>query len=233
MTSIVYNLSQTQILVISTVTMDSLVSLMQSIDLISKSIPEGDYLKMCNDMKDIYKVIPRPTSPEAALPATRPVFQPLPQSPVDSEDETDDAVLLMPMNPPRATVDHLGDVARACSEAIRLIKQRESRLRYLKIKQRITAGVRKDAVRERAQQLGVRLREYTIENLRAKGHNVANERSFYKNYLDRQNILTQGIIDDLKDDIEELTSYLEEQSALYNTLHLEVLGRPPVRPFVI
>src|SRR5210317_1789615 len=116
--------------------MDSLVSLMQSIDRISKSIPEGDYLKMCNDMKDIYKVIPRPTSPEAALPATRPTFQPLPQSPADSEDETDDAVLLMPMNPPRAAVDNLGDVRRARCEAIRLIKQRESRLRYLKIKQR-------------------------------------------------------------------------------------------------
>jgi hypothetical protein len=213
--------------------MDSLVSLMQSIDLISKSIPEGDYLKMCNDMKDIYKVIPRPTSPEAALPATRPTFQPLPQSPADSEDETDDAVLLMPMNPPRAAVDNLGDVRRACCEAIRLIKQRESRLRYLKIKQRITAAVRKDAVRERAQQLGVRLREYTIENLRAKGHSVANERNFYKNYLDRQNILTQGIIDDLKDDIEELTSYFEEQSALYYNLHVEVVGRPPVTQFVI
>jgi hypothetical protein len=48
--------------------MEALTQLMSLIDLNSKSLPEGDYLEMCNRMKDIYKVVPRPTSPEAALP---------------------------------------------------------------------------------------------------------------------------------------------------------------------
>ena len=192
--------------------MDSLVSLMQSIDLISKSIPEGDYLKMCNDMKDIYKVIPRPTSPEATLHATRPVFQPLPQSPDDSEDEADDDLILEN----RFVIDEhrLARIANHIREYDQEIRRVQSRLRYLKIKQRITAGVRKDAVRERAQQLGFRLRTFTIEELRAKGHHVPDERSFYKNYLERQNLITRDVIRDLNDDLAELTHARDECSRM-------------------
>jgi hypothetical protein len=73
--------------------MEDLTSLMQSIDLISKSIPEGEYLKMCHNMKNLYKVVPRPTSPEVALPRvqTHVPFQPrrpFPES--DSEEEQND-----------------------------------------------------------------------------------------------------------------------------------------------
>jgi hypothetical protein len=64
--------------------MEDLTSLMQSIDLVSKSIPEGEYLKMCHNMKNLYKVVPRPTSPEVALPRVR-THVPFPES--DSEEE--------------------------------------------------------------------------------------------------------------------------------------------------
>jgi hypothetical protein len=187
---------------------------MQSIDLISKSIPEGEYLKMCHNMKNLYKVVPRPTSPEAHLPRVR---APRPIIDSDSEEELNDEDLR----------DQAIQYAIAISQATRQITQRESRLKYLKIKQRVTAAVRKDAVRERAQQLGIRLREFTLEELRAKGHTVSNERSFYRSYIDRSNLITQGVILDIQDEIAEITAYREEQKARYRDVYESLHGRPP------
>jgi hypothetical protein len=190
--------------------MDSLVSLMQSIDLISKSIPEGEYLKMCNDMKDIYKVIPRPTSPEVHLPRVR-TPRALPESDTESDDDDDDDDFRLETRfvVERHELERLVNFIREYEDEIKRV---QSRLRYLKIKQRITAGVRKDAVRERAQQLGFRLRTFTIEELRAKGHHVPDERSFYKNYLERQNLITRDVISDLNDDLIELTQARDEST---------------------
>jgi len=202
--------------------MEALTQLMSLIDLNSKSLPEGDYLEMCNRMKDIYKVVPRPTSPEAALPRiqTRVPFQPrrpFPES--DSEEEQN--------NEGDQITEQINQYAHAIGQANRQLRQRESRLKYLKIKQRVTATVRKDAVRERAQQLGIRLREYTLEELRAKGHNVSDERSFYRSYLDRSNLITQGLILDIQDEIAEITAYREEQRARRRDAYESVYGRPP------
>ena len=202
--------------------MEALTQLMSLIDLNSKSLPEGDYLEMCNRMKDIYKVVPRPTSPEAALPRiqTRVPFQPrrpFPES--DSEEEQN--------NEGDQITEQLIQYAHAIGQATRQIRQRESRLKYLKIKQRVTAAVRKDAVRERAQQLGIRLRDFTLEELRSKGHSVSDERSFYRSYLDRSNLITQGIILDTQDEIAEITAYREEQKARHRDAYESLYGRPP------
>ena len=202
--------------------MEALTQLMSLIDLNSKSLPEGDYLEMCNRMKDIYKVVPRPTSPEAALPRiqTRVPFQPrrpFPES--DSEEEQN--------NEGDQITEQINQYAHAIAQANRQLRQRESRLKYLKIKQRVTAAVRKDAVRERAQQLGIRLREYTLEELRAKGHNVSDERSFYRSYLDRSNLTTQALILDIQDEIAEITAYREEQKARHRDVYESLYGRPP------
>jgi len=186
---------------------------MQSIDLISKSIPEGEYLKMCNDMKDIYKVIPRPTSPGAHVPRVRTPRR-LPESDTESDDESDDDDDFRLENRlviDRQELERLVNFIREYDQEIRRVR---SRLRYLKIKQRITAGVRKDAVRERAQQLGFRLREFTIEELRAKGHHVPDERSFYKNYLERQNLITRDVINDLNDELARLAHAKDECSRM-------------------
>ena len=202
--------------------MEDLTSLMQSIDLISKSIPEGEYLKMCHNMKNLYKVVPRPTSPEAHLPRVR-APRPIIDSDSDSEDDADFQIV------PRYEAERaeLAGIGAIIGRYTREIKQVESRLRYLKIKQRITAGVRKDAVRERAQQLGFRLREFTIEELRAKGHTVSNERSFYRSYIDRSNLITQGVILDIQDEIAEITAYREEQTVRYRDAYESLHGRPP------
>jgi hypothetical protein len=189
---------------------------MQSIDLVSKSIPEGEYLKMCHNMKNLYKVVPRPTSPEAHLPRVR-----APRPIIDSDSEEEQNNDLDRITEP--LIQH----AHAIGQATRQIKQRESRLKYLKIKQRVTAGVRKDAVRERAQQLGIRLREFTLEELRAKGHTVSDERSFYRSYIDRSNLITQGVILDIQDEITEINAYREEQKIRYREIYESVYGRPP------
>jgi hypothetical protein len=200
--------------------MEALTQLMSLIDLNSKSLPEGEYLKACNYMKDIYKCVPRPTSPEAALPRINTNRQPLPPSDSDSEDEEDD----LAFRPIQQMRDELTEVNLNMTRAAQQMRQRESRLRYLKIKQRVTAAVRKDAVRERAQQLGIRLREYTMDELRAKGHNVADERSFYKGYLERQNLLTRDIMTDLKDEIEEIKRYKDTLQARYRDLRQAIYG---------
>ncbi len=196
--------------------MEDLTSLMQSIDLVSKSIPEGEYLKMCHNMKNLYKVVPRPTSPEAHLPRVR-----APRPIIDSDSEEEQNNDLDRITEP--LIQH----AHAIGQATRQIKQRESRLKYLKIKQRVTAGVRKDAVRERAQQLGIRLREFTLEELRTKGHTVSDERSFYRSYIDRSNLITQGVILDIQDEITEINAYREEQKIRYREIYESVYGRPP------
>jgi hypothetical protein len=200
--------------------MEALTQLMSLIDLNSKSLPEGEYLKACNYMKDIYKCVPRPTSPEAALPRINTDRQPLPPSDSDSEDEEDDFAL----RPIQQMRDELADVTLDMTRSTQEIRRRESRLRYLKIKQRVTAAVRRDAVRERAQQLGIRLREYTMEELRAKGHNVPDERGFYRGYLERQNLLTRDIITDLKDDIEAIKRFKENLEVRYRDLRQAIYG---------
>jgi hypothetical protein len=200
--------------------MEALTQLMSLIDLNSKSLPEGEYLKACNYMKDIYKCVPRPTSPEAALPRINTDRQPVPLSDSDSEDEEDDFAL----RPIQQMRDELADVTLDMTRSTQEIRRRESRLRYLKIKQRVTAAVRRDAVRERAQQLGIRLREYTMEELRAKGHNVPDERGFYRGYLERQNLLTRDIITDLKDDIEAIKRFKENLEVRYRDLRQAIYG---------
>jgi len=120
--------------------------------------------------------------------------------------------------------DELADVTHNMTRSTQEIRRRESRLRYLKIKQRVTAAVRRDAVRERAQQLGIRLREYTMEELRAKGHNVPDERGFYRGYLERQNLLTRDIITDLKDDIEAIKRFKETLEVRYRDLRQAIYG---------
>jgi hypothetical protein len=90
------------------------------------------------------------------------------------------------------------------------IKMKRKQLKLLKIRKNITEVVKRDAVKERAQHLGFRLRSYTMENLRAKGVRITDERAFYKGYIERQNILTQGVRSELEDEISDLENQIED-----------------------
>lgn len=196
--------------------MDDLIHLMSIIDLNAKLFPEGDYLEACNRMKNLYKVIPRATSPEVFM-------NPIPIEDSDSDDDEMDNFAIRPIHAMR---DELANMGTTIGRVTREIRHTESRLRYQKIRKRVTVGIKKDAIRERAQQLGIRLRMYTIEELRAKGHYVADERSFYKNYLERLNLITQDVITDLRDDLVELKRHHEELLERRNDLHIAIHGRP-------
>lgn len=180
--------------------MEDLTSLMSIIDDISKAFPEGKYLEACTHMKNIYKRLPRATSPDVNLvriQTPRPLFD----SDSDSENDENYRIVVRGDARERQELSEIGSLIYRCERGIRQI---ESRLRYLKVKQRITQSVKKDAVRERAQQLGYRLREYNIEELRARGHQIPDERSFYRSYLERYNSATRNLIDNLKDDLNNI-----------------------------
>jgi hypothetical protein len=63
-----------------------------------------------------------------------------------------------------------------------------------------------------------------MEELRAKGHNVPDERGFYRGYLERQNLLTRDIITDLKDDIEAIKRFKENLEVRYRDLRQAIYG---------
>tara|TARA_B100001996_G_scaffold314050_1_gene256576 strand:+ start:197 stop:790 length:594 start_codon:yes stop_codon:yes gene_type:complete len=183
--------------------MEDLTSLMETLDLVAKSIPEGEYLKMCHNMKNLYKVVPRATSPEAHLPRNNPVRR---------------------EQPPQ--VARLQELTRNYNRRKREINRHKSRLKHMHIKKRVTAGVRQSAVRERCDQLGIRLREYTIDELRAKGYHIPDERSFYRGYMERVNHRTQALMNDLDGRIREMNEETDRDIVEWDALYLEAYDVP-------
>ena len=182
--------------------MEDLTSLMETLDLVAKSIPEGEYLKMCHNMKNLYKVVPRATSPEAHLPRVHVRLNEPPQ------------------------VARLQELTRNHNRRRREIHRHKSRLKCVHIKKRVTAGVRESAVRERCHQLGIRIREYTIDELRAKGYQIPDERSFYRGYMDRINHRAQALMDDLNGRIREMNEETDREIPEWDALYLEAYDVP-------
>ena len=182
--------------------MEDLTSLMETLDLVAKSIPEGEYLKMCHNMKNLYKVVPRATSPEAHLPRVHVRLDEPPQ------------------------VARLQELTRNYNRRKREIHRHKSRLKYMRIKKRVTAAVRESAVRERCHQLGIRIREYTIDELRARGHQIPDERSFYRDYMDRVNQRTQALMNDLNGRIREMNEETDRDIPEWDALYLEAYDVP-------
>jgi hypothetical protein len=182
--------------------MEDLTSLMETLDLVAKSIPEGEYLKMCHNMKNLYKVVPRATSPEAHLPRVHVRLNEPPQ------------------------LARLQELTRNHNRRRREIHRHKSRLKRVHIKKRVTAGVRESAVRERCDQLGIRIREYTIDELRAKGYQIPDERSFYRGYVDRINHRAQALMDDLNGRIREMNEETDREIPEWDALYLEAYDVP-------
>lgn len=165
--------------------MEDLTQLMEQLDLISKSIPEGNYLKMCNNLKNIHQDLRDMRRPRVAAPFT----------PVNTVDQE---------------YDEWAENQAAIIYMAEQIKLKQKQMKLLKIRKNVTEVVKRDAIKERAQQLEIRLRCYTMDDLRAKGVRIPNERAFYKSYIDRQNILTQGARTDLELEIGELQDQIDD-----------------------
>lgn len=121
------------------------------------------------------------------------------------------SLIIPPINVPRMIneMDRRRSINREFDEAeLRRLDERITKtqrtIRNTKPKQRITVNVRKEAVKKRAEELGIRLSRYTIGNLLDKGHNVGNEREFYKSYLAQYNEEIEHKLQDLNDDLFEL-----------------------------
>jgi hypothetical protein len=150
--------------------MEALTNMMSIIDLNSELIPEGDYLKLCNFMRDIHKTLPRE-------PTERVPFQPIP-IPEDLRDRR------------RILNAELGRIM----DELRRIR---NRMKALKIRQRVTEGVKRDAIRDAANRMGFAIRSLTLDSLRDKGVVIPHAHMFYKEYMERTNAANQVLLDSL------------------------------------
>ena len=209
--------------------MDALTTLMQTLDLNSKIISEGDYLKMCDSIKKIHDYIKYETDSESDEEEfrIRRVDIPIPFSPITNlpplGDNLDDLTIYDTVTPPQS---RRGDYVHPDLPAIltpppvpeplrdneledelmevnRLIYETNKKMEKLKYRRNVTNFVREEAVKRRTQELGIRLRRYTIGSLLDAGHDVGNVRLFFKDYLEDYN-------DNIDIQREELHNVLKE-----------------------
>ena len=207
--------------------MEALTSLMQTLDLNSKIISEGDYLKMCDSIKKIHDYIkyesesesedeeefrirrvdiPIPFSPVPRLPPfgynpdDLTIYDTTPPPPTSRRGDYVH-VDLPPIQTPPPVPDR--ELEEQLMETNKLIYETLKKMEKLKHRRNVTNVVRQEAVKRRAQELGIRLRNYTIHALFDAGHDVGDRRLFFRNYLEDYN-------DDIDRQYEELSTELKE-----------------------
>ena len=215
--------------------MEALTTLMQTLDLNSKIISEGDYLKMCDSIKKIHDYIKYESESESEDEEEfriRRVDIPIPFSPVPRlppfGDNLDDLTIydttppppqsrrgdfvhvdLPPIQTPPPVPEPLRDYILEDNliEVNRLIHETLKKMENLKHRRNITNVVRQEAVKRRAQELGIRLHRYTVGSLFDAGHDVGNARLFFKTYLEDYN----DDIDEQKAEINEILLELDRE----------------------
>ena len=212
--------------------MEALTTLMQTLDLNSKIISEGDYLKMCDSIKKIHEHIKNYDSDSESDSEEefriRRVDIPIPFSPITNlpplGDNLEDLTIYDTVTPPqsrRGDYVHpdLPEILTPPPESLRdlrledelmevnrLIHETSKNIEKLKYRRNITNVVRQEAVKRRARELGIRLPRYTIGSLLDAGHDVGDARIFFKEYLEDYN----DDIDRKYDELEEVMRELEQ-----------------------
>jgi len=212
--------------------MEALTTLMQTLDLNSKIISEGDYLKMCDSIKKIHEHIKNYDSDSESDSEEefriRRVDIPIPFSPITNlpplGDNLEDLTIYDTVTPPqsrRGDYVHpdLPEILTPPPESLRdlrledelmevnrLIHETSKNIEKLKYRRNITNVVRQEAVKRRARELGIRLPRYTIGSLLDAGHDVGDVRIFFKEYLEDYN----DDIDRKYDELEEVMRELEQ-----------------------
>jgi len=203
--------------------MENLQSLMQCLDDISKLIPEGTYLEMCDNLKRVHDTIPKHDDPPVRDDRRVPFQVVIPgqvelhrlvdeESDSESETESDDD-----WNP------EWYDEWTQNEECLRLLladlRVTERTLRTLKPIQRITKKVRESALRSYCRQANFypdEMDEWTFERFAeiATRHNWPEnnrdkrfERSIYENYRVFENRMTER----KKNEVMELKMNLERE----------------------
>lgn len=181
--------------------MDNLQSLMRCLDDISKLIPEGTYLEMCDNLKKVHDNIPKNTDPPVIDNRRVPFQVVLPgqievHRLVDEESESDDE-----WNP--EWYDEWVQNEDCLRRLLDDLRVADRTLRTLKPIQRITRRVREDALRSYCRQANFypdEMNEWTFEKFAeiATRHNWPEnnrdkrfERTIYENYRVSENLMTE------------------------------------------
>ena len=195
--------------------MEDLRDLMAELDTISKSIPEGSYLKMCDLMKGVHDGISNAARTVDRLGEM--LYQERIEILNDQNPPTTDSRSL-PVIPPfqvvQIPVPDENDL-RHYDEIIMKIKQVEDRLKKTKIRKNITETVKRDAVKEMSRILNLPLRRFTIEELREKGGVIRDERAFYKSYIQRTNLVNRELIQEMNDELDDLYMARNDLSVMF------------------
>lgn len=220
--------------------MENLRSIMQSLDDISKLIPEGTYLEMCDNLKMVHDQIPRKMDPPVRD-NRRPPFQVIQGGEVevlrllnedsDSESEFDDDDDYNP-----EVYDEWAQNEEIIRKLLADMKVADRSLKILKPIQRITKKVREDALMSYCRQADfypMEMTEWTFEkfveiatrhNWPESHRNKRYERKIHENYKIIENRRIERLISEsgeLKRNLErEISGYRDRQNYLRVTYNL-------------
>ena len=203
--------------------MENLKSLMQCLDDISKMIPEGTYLEMCDNLKKVHDTIPKNDDPpmrdnrrvpfQVVLPGQVEVHRLVDEeSDTESEIESDDE-----WNP--EWYDEWAQNEECIRRLLADMKVADRSLRALKPIQRITKRIKEEALRSYCRQVNFypdEMNEWTFERFAeiATRHNWPEnnrdkrfERTIYENYRVFENRMTER----KKNEVMELKRNLESE----------------------
>lgn len=185
---------------------------MQCLDDISKVIPEGTYLEMCDKLKKLHDNLPTHEDPPVIDLRGVP-FQPVQPLRLDHHYEP-------------TAYDQYIDNENTLHDLEAELRHAKTMLSKLKTRRNITNVVKAHAIREKATIEQVELTVYTYNELCSKVPLLAftSERDFYKGYLEhdnrRINVSRHEYIETI-DDIEVRISDIEDrQDFLYHTYNL-------------
>jgi hypothetical protein len=201
--------------------MENLQSLMRCLDDISKMIPEGTYLEMCDNLKRVHDTIPKPSDPpvrdnrrvpfQVVLPGQVEVHR-LFDEESDSESESDDE-----WNP--EWYDEWAQNEECLRRLLDDLKVTNRTLRTLKPIQRITKRIKEDALKSYCRQANFypdEMTEWTYEkfveiatlhNWPESNRDKRFERTIYENYRIFENRMTER----KKNEVTELKTNLERE----------------------
>ena len=190
--------------------MEDLRDLMAELDTISKSIPEGSYLKMCDLMKGLHTGMHNAAQAALRVEGNIHEMDRIYHASIRDPPATDSRRL--PVIPPFQAIP-TGDYNAICMK----IKLIEDRLKTIKIRRNITEAVKREAIRSEVLMMnhGRVPLPLTIQGLRESGVHIPNERLFYKSYIERMNLVNQELIQDLNDELDDLNEAKDAIQAMF------------------
>jgi len=192
--------------------MENLRILMKCLDDISKVIPEGTYLEMCDNLKKIHDNLHVHEDPPV-IDLRRAPFQPVPPIRLDHHYEF-------------GAYDQYIDNENTLRDLEAELRHAQMMVSKLKTRRNITRTVKESAIREKAAIERVELTACTYTELCNKIPLLAftSERDFYNGYLEHDNRRITDSRRDYSETVDDLevriSDFEDRQDFLYNTYNL-------------